>query len=40
MIALIGTILVWALIILAGIGGVICAFVGFMVLINLSGESR
>ncbi|WP_259275093.1 hypothetical protein [Rahnella variigena] len=40
MIALIGTILVWALIILAGIGGVICAVVGFMLLINFSGKLR
>lgn len=40
MIALIGTILVWALIILAGIGGVICAVVGFMLLINFSGKFR
>lgn len=40
MIALIGTIIVWALIILAGIVGVICAVVGFMFLISFNGRLR
>lgn len=34
MIATIGTILVWALMIIGGIAGVICAVVGLMVLCN------
>lgn len=34
MIATIGSILVWMLIGVAGIGGLICAFIGFMMLIS------
>ncbi|KLW01988.1 hypothetical protein SK44_03812 [Klebsiella aerogenes] len=34
MIATIGTIIVWALIVVGGVIGILCAFIGLMFLIN------
>ncbi|BBV65678.1 hypothetical protein STW0522KLE44_20660 [Klebsiella sp. STW0522-44] len=37
MIAVIGTVLVWALIAVVGLGAAFCAILGFMILINYKG---